>query len=951
MGRPLSTRRESRRHYTFCEEAKASSGICGPLPSPTIASTLGVDLTMARKDLRALQTSLMAKCEIADAVDYVSKALSMSAPAYHEVSHTDPMQHERHAQMRSAVHNTPEGAKHVNTKKAEALLKHEKDVMADPDRRRSLLGITKAGDVTGLDCYVGVGQSYRGSVNKVVSGETCMKWKDVIGRTGPSWYSDKVSAENAIKYGIDGDDNNNCRHPGTDDSDVSPLAQYGFNTPFCVFETGGGGLSAKNCDVSSCLDIPIQPGSEFYKKDSTWGLKRIGQSGEHVDVTKPNPTYNVNGAGVYVFVFDTGVNLDHIEFAGRVADQTFDCTEDVEKNNMKKGQDAGGHGTHVAGTILGKTHGIAPGATVVNVKVLGKDGGNGAWISKCIDKVIAYWESKGKPPASACGSLSGPYSGYSNTNWKRMWDAGIFAAVAAGNEDQDACQSSPASEESIMTVGATNIDDTKAMYSNWGRCVQIFAPGTGIVAAKHDTNDKYKSLQGTSMATPFVAGAAALYLEANPKASPDTVKKFLLETALKDQVHAMTLTLFKDDTLPAALKSYLSGGMDKNAKGEYRQTAGDEAKNVADTGDGAVLLHMPGNVNAGPKDCTGTDGFVELFSDWTWDADCPAEGTKIFTGEYAEADTAKKLRLPSRKGTRKCLSAEKGFTDKTCYCTSAIEVEESCNPTGTKYQYFTTPEWPSMALKDADDIKALVGSIFTYSPKSGPGYAITKSAMDSPDGVSFVLPHAAYAADWFELGQYIGDDGCIKLSLPGDGFKIGGEIFGKASICANGYVAFETGTKIAYDGKMTSHFDTSRGKYAISLLFADLNVAARGKIHFDYWSGPKTGNKPVAVLTYAGVPNYVGGGYSEVEASPLANTVQLIMHCDGSGTFQIAYKSIMPSLLGHAVVGVAKGQDKPADYVAKIKPNFDFAAQKPGPTLNEFWPNPLLAYKRRRGSM
>jgi len=246
---------------------------------------------------------------------------------------------------------------------------------------------------------------------------------------------------------------------------------------------------------------------------SSWGLDRIDQR------TLPLNSListSQNGFGVTAYIIDTGIRADHTQFGGRVA-VGYDAIGDGQNTN-----DCNGHGTHVAGTVGGSTYGVAPQVSLVAVRVLSCSGsGSTAGVIAGIDWATAN-HSAGVP-AVANMSLGGTYSVALNTATQNAIADGITFAVAAGNDNGNACNASPASTPNAITVGATSSNDARASYSNYGTCVDIFAPGSGITSSWNTSTTATNTISGTSMASPHVAGAAALLLSANPASSPAQV--------------------------------------------------------------------------------------------------------------------------------------------------------------------------------------------------------------------------------------------------------------------------------------------------------------------------------------------------------------------------------------------------------------------------------------------
>lgn len=239
------------------------------------------------------------------------------------------------------------------------------------------------------------------------------------------------------------------------------------------------------------------------QENPTWGIDRIDQRDLPLD--KKYNYWTSAGDGVTAYVIDTGILLTHNEFEGRAkaGTNTVPGENDVDGN---------GHGTHVAGTIGGKTFGVAKKVTLVAVKVLGASG-SGTWsgVIAGIDWVTKdHTEKKGRSVANM--SLGGGVSDTVDTAVIKSVAAGVTYVIAAGNYADDTCYYSPARVESALTVGATTNTDARSSFSNIGRCVDIFAPGTGITSAWISSNTATNTISGTSMAAPHVAGAAAAYI-------------------------------------------------------------------------------------------------------------------------------------------------------------------------------------------------------------------------------------------------------------------------------------------------------------------------------------------------------------------------------------------------------------------------------------------------------
>ncbi|MCP2165244.1 Serine protease, subtilisin family [Goodfellowiella coeruleoviolacea] len=249
---------------------------------------------------------------------------------------------------------------------------------------------------------------------------------------------------------------------------------------------------------------------------ATWGIDRIDQRALPLSTTY---TYSTTASNVTAYVIDTGVRASHSQFGGR-ASSGYDFVDDDTNTD-----DCQGHGTHVAGTIGGSTYGVAKGVKIVGVRVLDCNGsGSYADVIAGIDWVTANHSS----PAVANMSLGGGVYTAVDQAVQRSIASGVTYGIAAGNSSANACNYSPARTPEAITVGATTNTDARASYSNYGSCVDIFAPGTSITSSWNTSDSATNTISGTSMATPHVVGAAALYLANNPSASPATVRNALV---------------------------------------------------------------------------------------------------------------------------------------------------------------------------------------------------------------------------------------------------------------------------------------------------------------------------------------------------------------------------------------------------------------------------------------
>ncbi|WP_020651059.1 S8 family peptidase [Solimonas variicoloris] len=327
----------------------------------------------------------------------------------------------------------------------------------------------------------------------------------------------------------------------------SVLAQVGGGQVLAHYQHALLGFAAR-MSASQAAALARLPGVRRVEQDqvmtadatqggATWGLDRVDQRALPLDGLYRYP--DGGGQGVHVYVIDTGLNAAHTEFTGRVATGRnfapnsggllcnllgLGCKTDAANTG-----DCNGHGTHVAGTAVGTTYGIAKRATVHPVRVLGCNGsGSTSGVIAGVDWVAANRVL----PAVANMSLGGGDSATLDEAVDNAIAQGVSFVVAAGNDNADACSGSPNKVPAAITVGAsTSADSRDTSYSNYGSCVDLFAPGTGITSAWYTSNTATNTISGTSMATPHVTGAVALLLGADPGLTPDKATDALLGDA------------------------------------------------------------------------------------------------------------------------------------------------------------------------------------------------------------------------------------------------------------------------------------------------------------------------------------------------------------------------------------------------------------------------------------
>ncbi|KEI36182.1 uncharacterized protein L969DRAFT_104740 [Mixia osmundae IAM 14324] len=280
------------------------------------------------------------------------------------------------------------------------------------------------------------------------------------------------------------------------------------------------------------LDMPQDPsvGITDIEKGAPWGLARISHRKPLSLGTFNKYEYaHDGGEGVDVYVIDTGVNINHEELEGRAKWGKTVPLNDVD-------QDANGHGSHCAGTIASRKYGVAKKANIIAVKVLGSNGSGTmsdvvagvAWAAtSAVEKMKSAAASNGTHKGSVANmSLGGGKATSLDIAVNRAVKAGLHFAVAAGNDNADACRYSPAAAEDAITVGASTLGDDRAYFSNHGSCVDIFAPGLNILSIWNSGNTSTNVISGTSMASPHIAGLAAYFLSLYPTTFSPTAEDF-----------------------------------------------------------------------------------------------------------------------------------------------------------------------------------------------------------------------------------------------------------------------------------------------------------------------------------------------------------------------------------------------------------------------------------------
>ncbi len=302
-----------------------------------------------------------------------------------------------------------------------------------------------------------------------------------------------------------------------------------------VYEAALKGFSVTLGSAQAAEAIARSPFVAFVEEDqvmtasatqsgATWGLDRLDQRNLPLSTSY---TYTATGAGVRAYIVDTGILPNHTEFGAR-ASTGFDAITPTAPK-----ADCNGHGTHVAGTIGGSSYGVAKGVQLIAVRVLDC---NGSGSTSGVINGVNWVAANAVKPAVANMSLGGGISKALDDAVAAAINKGVTFVVAAGNDNFDACFFSPARASAAITVGATASSDARASYSNFGSCLDIFAPGSSITSAWYTSTTATATISGTSMASPHVAGVAALFLQRKPTSSPKLVRDSLVANASSNKV-------------------------------------------------------------------------------------------------------------------------------------------------------------------------------------------------------------------------------------------------------------------------------------------------------------------------------------------------------------------------------------------------------------------------------
>ncbi|MEU6023439.1 S8 family serine peptidase [Micromonospora sp. NPDC047134] len=486
---------------------------------------------------------------------------------------------------------------------------------------------------------------------------------------------------------------------------------------------------AKNPAVARVEPVRRVSASGTQSSPPSWGLDRIDQSSPKLNNSYKYPN---TGSNVTVYVLDTGINIDHQDFGGR-ASHGYDY---VDHDDIA--QDCNGHGTHVAGTVGGTKYGVAKGVKLVAVRVLDCDGnGDTEGVVAGVDWVTNDAQEKGVP-AVANVSLGGWPDQVLDDAIKSSIAAGVTYSIAAGNEGMDACQVSPARVPDAITVGATDRINMRTWFSNYGKCLDVFAPGASIVSARHSNNTGSATASGTSMAAPHVAGAAALLLHSNPSWTPKQVRDRIVTTGLAGGVYDTKGSIDRLLTVGSIAPTRFSHGFKARSNGKF-VTAASSTKPLVNNGSSMGTAQRFDFVDAG-------SGLVALRSRVNGRyVVAPSNGTKPLIASHKTIVTSAKFTLVHHTDGTVSLKSKINNKYVTASSSGKSSMMASKTSIGTNEKFTIDAAPPIISIKSKANGKYVVAASST-KPLVASSKTVTKSTkfdvISQGDGFFSIRAHS-----------------------------------------------------------------------------------------------------------------------------------------------------------------------------------------------------------------
>ncbi|MFC6089714.1 S8 family peptidase [Saccharothrix lopnurensis] len=546
--------------------------------------------------------------------------------------------------------------------------------------------------------------------------------------------------------------------------------------------------------------LAAEPGVAYVQQNGTvqavatqpnppsWGLDRIDQRDLPLDSSY---TYPNDGTGVTAYIIDTGIRTSHQDFGGQAS---WGTNTTGDGNNT----DCNGHGTHVAGTVGGNAYGVAKGVTLIAVKVLNCAGsGSFAGVAAGIDWVTGHHTSG---PAVANMSLGAQGSDAATENAVRNSIAdGVTYALASGNSNSDACNFTPARVAEAITVNASTNTDARASFSNWGTCTDIFAPGQNITSAWHTNDTATNTISGTSMASPHVAGGAALLLGATPGLTPAQVQSAMITNSTANKITSPgtgspNRLLFVNTGGgpgpgdPAVTPpGNQTGSVGTATSLQLKATGGTPPYTWSATGlpPGLSLNAATGLISGTPTTAgtytvtaTATDSAAKAASvTFTWTINppggsCSAPGEKVTNGGFESGTTGWSNATwtigawtgegAPRSGSRSSWVSGYGYA-QTETLSQTVTVPAGCaNTTLSLWLKISTSEYEP-AVFDTFTVKANGTTLATYTNLTPSGYAVRTFNLGAYAGQSVTLSFTG-AEDWSYQTSFVLDDVSVNAA-------------------------------------------------------------------------------------------------------------------------------------------------------------------------------------------